>query len=97
LSLAGCASAQNRPNVPAASDPGRPTSAVATTGRVTLASFALAGRVAWRTLQTAGSAVGAFVTGGSAGADQEWKNGVRATRRVAREEARSVKTAAHTP
>jgi len=97
LSLAGCASTQSNPNVPAASDPGRPTSAVATAGRVTLASFALAGRVAWRSLQTAGSSVGAFVTGGAPNASQEWNNGVRATRRVAREEARSLKTAARTP
>jgi len=93
MSLSACASTQHNAEVPAASDPGRPTSAVATSGRVTLASVALAGRVAWRGIATAGTALGGLVTGGTAQARERWRVGADATRNVARAEARNVKSA----
>jgi hypothetical protein len=81
----------------AAEDPDRPTAQVARTGRVALAAFALAGRVAWRGLGTCVGAASGLVEDGVDGARAGWNRGADKTRRVARKEAEGVRQAARIP
>lgn len=99
--LAGCGASLSPSGVPtsAAGEPRetRPTQLFATSGRVGLTSFALAGRVTAQSARAVGGAIGGLVTGGLGGAETRWSAGSERTRDVARHEADAVRKAASAP
>lgn len=73
---------------------GRPGDVLEKTGEVSLKSFALAGRVAWAGIRTAGGAIGGLFRGGTDEAERTWDTHAAHTRDVARREAAHVRDAA---
>jgi hypothetical protein len=74
----------------------RPTSVVATSGRVSLSAFALAGRVTWQGMRTIGRAAAGLFASGAGAAERGFRAGAKDTRDVARHEADLVKQSART-
>ncbi len=92
--LPACAARQPPAESPrAAAEPERPTDAIGRGGRVSLSSFALAGRVSWQAARTAGNAVRGLVTGGLGSARRNWDAGANRTREIAAREAQAVREA----
>jgi hypothetical protein len=82
------------PNAPGSERESRPGDVLEKTGDVSLKSFALAGRVAWAGIRSAGGAIGGLFRGGPDEAEQTWDTHAAHTRDVARREADHVREAA---
>jgi hypothetical protein len=91
------ASAPEPPRADAATAPARdvrPTNVIATSGRVSLSAFALAGRVSWQGMRTIGRAAAGLFASGAGAAERGFRAGAKDTRAVARHEADLVKQSA---
>jgi hypothetical protein len=96
--LVGCAARSQGPgpsSAPAAepAEP-RPGEALEVGADVSLRSFALAGRVAWAGLRSAGGAIGGLFRGGPDEMERTWDRHTAHTRDLARREAERVRDAA---